>query len=44
MKLIRGRMMIQNAMLKSKVIARHTTVNHFLEPEAVLVLLALWLV
>jgi hypothetical protein len=37
-------MMIQNAMLKSKAIARHTTANHFLEPEAVSVLLALQLV
>jgi hypothetical protein len=37
-------MMIQNAMLKSKAIARHTTANHFLEPKAVSALLALQLV
>jgi hypothetical protein len=34
-------MMIQNAILKSKAIARHTTANHFLEPKAVLVLVPL---
>jgi hypothetical protein len=37
MKLIRGKMMIQSAMRKSKAIARLITVNHFLEPVAVLV-------
>jgi hypothetical protein len=37
MKLIRGKMMIQNAMLKSKAIVRRITANHFLEPEAELV-------
>jgi hypothetical protein len=41
MKLIHEKTMIQNAMLKSKAIARHTTVNHFLEPEVVSALLAL---
>jgi hypothetical protein len=41
MKLIRGKMMTQNAMLKSKAIARHTTANHFLEPEVELVPLEL---
>jgi len=30
MKLIRGKMMIQNAMLKSKVIVHPITANHFL--------------
>jgi hypothetical protein len=33
MKLIRGKMMIQNAMLKLKAIAHPITANHFLEPE-----------
>jgi hypothetical protein len=41
MKLIHEKMMIQNAMLKSKAIVRRITVNHFLEPEAVSVLLVL---
>jgi hypothetical protein len=41
MKLIHEKTMIQNAMLKSKAIARHTMVNHFLEPVAVSELLAL---
>jgi hypothetical protein len=34
MKLIRGKMMIQDAMLKSKAIAHRITANHFLEPQA----------
>jgi hypothetical protein len=37
MKLILVKMIIQNAILKSKAIARHITVNHFLETGAVLV-------
>jgi hypothetical protein len=41
MKLIRGKMMIQNAMLKLKAIAHPITANHFLEPEVELVPLEL---
>jgi hypothetical protein len=41
MKLIRGKMMIQNAMRKSKAIAHLITVNHFLVPAVVLVPLVL---
>jgi hypothetical protein len=33
MKLIHGKMMIQNAMLKLKEIAHPITANHFLEPQ-----------
>jgi hypothetical protein len=36
MKLIRGKMMIQNAMLKLRAIVHPITANHFLEPGAVL--------
>jgi hypothetical protein len=44
MKLIHEKTMIQNAMLKSRAIAHHTTVNHFLEPAVVSGLLPLELV
>jgi hypothetical protein len=37
MKLILVKMMIQNAIQKLRAIAHHITVNHFLEPGAVLV-------
>jgi hypothetical protein len=37
MKLILVKMMIQNAIQKLRAIAHHITVNHFLEPVAVLV-------
>jgi hypothetical protein len=39
MKLILVKMMIQNAIQKLRAIAHHITVNHFLEPGAVSVLL-----
>jgi hypothetical protein len=35
MKLIRAKMMIQNAMLKLRAIAHPITANHFLGPEVV---------
>jgi hypothetical protein len=41
MKLIRGKMMTQNAMPRLKAIAHPTTVNQFLEPEVELVPLEL---
>jgi hypothetical protein len=41
MKLIRGKMMIQSAMLKLKVTAHPIMANHFLEPEVELVPLEL---
>jgi hypothetical protein len=37
MKLILVKMMIQNAIQKLRAIARHITVNHFLEPVVALV-------
>jgi hypothetical protein len=44
MKLILAKMMIQNAMLKLKVIAHPITANHFLAPGAVSVPLELLMV
>jgi hypothetical protein len=43
MKLIRGKMMIQNAMLKLRAIVHPITANHFLGPVVVSVPLGLLL-